>query len=77
VRPPLTLIDKDEYPQDRRVAARVKILSHMWNAPAGSQCHRLLKPPGRARLHARREGAAVALAGPRQAPGMDAARPNW
>ena len=62
------MIDKDEYPQTAELERRcVNILSHLWNAPDGAQAHRLLHHRVERGLHARRDGAAVALAGP--APG--------
>ena len=59
------MIDKDEYPQTAELERRcVNILSSLWNAPGGSAGDRLLHHRVERGLHARRHGAAVALAGP-------------
>ena len=59
------MIDKDEYPQTAELERRcVNILSNLWNAPRRERRDRLLHHRVERGLHARRDGAAVALAGP-------------
>ena len=59
------MIDKDEYPQTAELERRcVNILSNLWNSPAGKRGDRLLHHRVERGVHARRDGAAVAVAGP-------------
>ena len=62
------MIDKDEYPQTAELESRcVNILADSVARPGGRRGHRLLDHRVQRGVHARRHGAAVALAGP--APG--------
>ena len=65
---PKNMIDKDEYPQTAELERRcVNILGSLWNAPVRARgIGRLLDHRVERGLHARRDGPAVALAGPPQ-----------
>ena len=69
------MIDKDEYPQTAELESRcVNILADLWHAPGGADGDRVLDHRLQRGLHARRDGAAVALA--RTPPGGRAAGPG-
>ena len=57
------MIDKDEYPQTAEIEERcVHMLADLWNSPDAQRHHRLLDHRLRAKRHARRAGAEMALA---------------
>ena len=75
---PKNMIDKDEYPQTAELEHRcVNILGHLWNAPH-ERGGRLLDHRVERGVHARRHGAAVAVArpAPRRRPGHRPAEPG-
>ena len=71
------MIDKDEYPQTAELEQRcVNILSHLWNAPAGSHGHRLSTTGSSEACMLGGMALPWRWRARRQAAGQDATRPN-